>query len=111
MNNCPGFGYVSGRECRGDRATDHMVKELTDVYKKLQRVSFLLGSTRSLSSVLNVSHMHVVKCANDEVYMFDHSFCIYSEKRESGEKNPHALFFFSFFFFFAWKDCKESIVS
>ena len=58
MNNCPAFGYVLGRGLRRDRATDHTVKELTDIYETTQILSFLSGSTHSLSDVLSVAHLH-----------------------------------------------------
>lgn len=77
MNNCPAFGYVLARGLMRDRATDHMVKEPLDIYKTPQSLSFLFGSTLSLSDLLGVLRKHPVLHTNYEVYMCIHmSVCI-----------------------------------
>lgn len=65
MNNCPAFGYVLA----GEMTTDHMVKELMDIYITSKSLSFHFGSTLSLSDLLGVSHKHAVLYTNYEVYM------------------------------------------
>lgn len=50
-------------------AMDRMVKELMDIYKTSQSLSFHFGSTLSLPELLSVSHKHAVLYTNYEVYM------------------------------------------
>lgn len=69
MNNCPAFCCVSARGLIRDKATDHMVKELTDIYKTPQRLSFLFGSTLSLSNLLSFRHKHTALHTNTGVYI------------------------------------------
>lgn len=53
--------------------TYHMAKELTDIYKTLQSLSFHFGSTLSLLDLLSVSYKHAVLYTNYEVYMCIHT--------------------------------------
>lgn len=77
MNNYPAFGYVLARRLVRSIATYHMAKELIDIYKTSQSLSFHSGSTLSLSDLLSVSHKHTVLYTNSEECMCIHiSVCV-----------------------------------
>lgn len=90
MNNCPAFGEALATGLIRDRATDHMVKYLIDIYKTSKSLSFHFGSTLSLSDLLSVSHKHEVLHTNNEVYMCIHMsgllcICISPENRRENQ--------------------------
>lgn len=75
-----------------------MAKDLIDIYKTLQSLSFHFGSTLSLSDLLSVSHKHAVLYSDYEVHTCTHvGVCVllcvhhHGERRQSCWRWPRPI--------------------